>query len=108
MTAMASLFERLAKGRPPTEEVLKQPRESSPPIEKLLDWLVNHWAKPTVTAREIYIYGPNSIRDKKTALGLTHILVERGWIAPIKPHGRSRRDKREWKIVCRAEAARGP
>ena len=78
--AVGSLFERLDKGRPPpTEEVIKQPRGDSP-IEKLLDWLVNHWAKDTITAREIYTHGPNSIRDKKTTLGLAQILVERGWL----------------------------
>src|SRR6185436_19231661 len=73
-----SLFERLDKGRlpRPTEEVIKQLRGDSP-IEKLLDWLVNHWAKDTITAREIYTHGPNSIRDKKTTLYLAQILVER-------------------------------
>src|SRR5262249_57649362 len=84
--AVRSLFERLDKGRPPpTEEVIKQLRGDSP-IEKLLDWLVNHWAKDTVTAREIYTHGPNSIRDKKTTLGLAQILVERGWLVPVNTH----------------------
>ena len=71
--AVGSLFERLDKGRPrPTEEVIKQLRGDSP-IEKLLDWLVNHWAKDTITAREIYTHGPNSIRDKKTTWGLAPV-----------------------------------
>jgi hypothetical protein len=74
------------------------------PIEKLLDWLVNYWGKTTVTAREIYIYGPNCVRDRPTTLNLAQTLVERGWLVPIKPRGPSRRDKREWKIVCRAES----
>src|SRR5215475_14375626 len=102
---MASLFERLDKGRPaPVEESIKQPRRGSPPIEKFLDWLVHHWAKTTVAAREIYTYGPNSIRNKKTTLSLAQILVERGRLVPIesKGHhgaGRGRHDKREWKIA---------
>ena len=105
---MVSLFERLDRGRPPTEE-------SSPPIERLLDWLVSHWPKNTVTAREIYTYGPNSIRDRKTTLSLAHMLVERGWLVPIESRGRhgagcGRHNRREWKIVRGAnppaEAAR--
>ena len=54
-----SLFERLDKGRlpTPTEEVIKRLGEDSP-IEKLRDWLVNYWAKETVTAQEAYTYGP--------------------------------------------------
>src|SRR5262249_57719132 len=94
---MVSLFERLDKGRPPpVEEPINQPRRGSPSIEKFLDWLVNHWAKTTVTAREIYIYGPNSIRNKKTTLRQTDVLVEQGWLIPIKT---SARNKREWKVV---------
>ena len=98
---MASLFERLDKGRPPPVEE----GGGSPPIEKLLDWLVNHWAKTTVTAREIYTYGPNPVRDKKTTLSLAQILVERGWLIPMHPDfltGRRRRDKLEWKMGGRA------
>jgi hypothetical protein len=64
--------------------------------EKLRNWLVNHWAKPTVTARDICIYGPNSIRDGKTALRLAEILVEQGWLVPLKTR---RRDMHEWQIV---------
>ena len=99
-----SLFERLDKGRlPPTEEVIKQLRGDSP-IEKLLDWLVNHWAKDTVTAREIYTHGPNSIRDKKTTLGLAQILVERGWLVPVNTH---QHNMRAWKIVRRSTLITG-
>ena len=87
---MASLFERLDKGRPaPVEAATEQLRGGSPPIEKLLDWLVNYWTKPTVTAREIYTYGPNPVRDKKTTLSLAQVLVEPGVAdtdAPRLPH----------------------
>jgi hypothetical protein len=91
------------------EPEIKQPRRSSPQIENLLDWLVNHWAKPTVTAREIYTYGPNSIRNKKTTLSLTEVLVEDGWLIPTETHQRNKHHRfltgsnrcyrREWKIV---------
>ena len=96
---MASLFERLNAGRPaPAEETIKQPRIGSPPIEKLLDWLVNYWTHPTISAREICIYGPNCIRDKKTILDLAQTLVERGWLAPTKTR---RRDMKKWQITAR-------
>ena len=102
--AVRSLFERLDKGRPPqTEEVIKQLRGDSP-IEKLLDWLVNHWAKDTITAREIYTHGPNSIRDKKTSLGLAQVLVERGWLVPLNTH---QHNMRAWKIVRRSTLKAG-
>jgi hypothetical protein len=102
--AVGSLFERLDKGRPrPTEEVIKQLRGDSP-IEKLLDSLVNHWAKDTITAREIYTHGPNSIRDKKTTSGLAQILVERGWLVPVNTH---QHNMRAWKIARRSTLIAG-
>src|SRR5215467_13384380 len=88
----------LADDPTPKPEPTKQPRIKSPQIENLLDWLVNHWTKTTVTAREIYTYGPNPVRDKKTTLSLAQILVERGWLIPMHPDfltGRRRRDKSE-------------
>jgi hypothetical protein len=64
--------------------------------QKLLDWLRTGWKKPSVTAREIYHYGPNAIRDRKTALKAAGILVEHGWLVGIKTH---RADMLEWRIV---------
>ena len=101
---MADIFERLNAGRPPPpENAIKQLRGDSP-IEKLLDWLVNHWAKDTITAREIYTHGPNSIRDKKTTWGLAQILVEQGWLVPVNTH---QRNMRAWKIVRRSTLIAG-
>jgi hypothetical protein len=62
----------------------------------LLDWLVIDWGKPTITAREIQIYGPNSIRDRNTILNLARILVERKWLVPLETH---QHNMRKWKIV---------
>src|SRR5262245_18947581 len=95
-TPEVSLLERLEKGRPPPiEEAIKQLRGDSP-IDKLQDWLVNHWAKDTVTAQQAYTYGPHSIRDKQTTLRLAQILVEQGWLVPLNTR---RRDMWEWQIV---------
>jgi hypothetical protein len=68
----------------------------SPPIEKLLDWLVNHWRRPTVNTRDIRIYGPNSVRDRHSAASLAEMLVERGWLAPIETR---RRNMKHWRIA---------
>jgi hypothetical protein len=68
----------------------------SPPIERLLDFLVNRWRKPAIRIREICQFGPGSIRDRKSAMALAEILVAHGWLAPNKTR---RHDTREWQII---------
>ena len=79
---MVSLFERLDKGRPPPTRKAQEPS----PAQKLLDWL-QHWSKPTVSARDICIYGPNAIRDRQRAIDSAEILVKNGWLGkdPFAP-----------------------
>jgi hypothetical protein len=86
------LFERLDKGRPPPAE--DQPNEIVP-AQKLLDFL-QHWAKPTVCRRDILMYGPHSIRNRKSVISTTQTLVDHGWLIPNKTR---RRDAKEWLIV---------
>jgi hypothetical protein len=87
-----TLFERL---RPADNlEPPSHPRES--PAEKLLEWLVVHWAQPTVSMRDIHRSAPTFLRDKKTILNLAQELVERGWLIPTQAH---RHDRRTWKIA---------
>jgi hypothetical protein len=64
-------------------------------LQKLHEW-IQHWGKPTVCLRDICYRGPNSIRDRKKAIGLAEILVGHGWLLPIRTR---RRDMREWQIV---------
>jgi hypothetical protein len=87
---MASLFDRLDEGRPPPTKKTQEPSSA----QKLLDWL-QRWDKPVVRVREICIYGPRP-RDRKSAIDAARILVEQGWLVPLKPH---RYDSREWQIV---------
>jgi hypothetical protein len=95
MAAMASLFEQLDKMRlPPVEEASKQARKPLP-AQKLLDWL-QHWTKSTVRARDICIYGPNSLRDRERAIDSAEILVKHGWLIPVPTR---RHDMHEWQIV---------
>jgi hypothetical protein len=79
--------------------------DDTPPVEakredptaKLLEWLVKHWSRPTVTARDIYRCGPHPIRNNITMIvSLAQVLVEQGWLIPIPTW---RHDKREWKIA---------
>ena len=99
-----SLFERLDKGRlPATEGVINRLRGDSP-IEKLLDWLANRWAKDTITARQIYTLGPHCIRNRKAVVSLAQILVEQGWLVPTETR---QYNTHEWKIVRRTTSMSG-
>jgi hypothetical protein len=55
-------------------------------------------AKPTISTRDIHIYGPNSIRDRESAINSAQTLVDCGWLIPLKAH---RRDMHKWQVVRR-------
>ena len=106
---MADLFERLSTGRfeekqPTDPEIVRRgPQPIIPPAhpkaspsEKLLEWLVNYWPRPTITLRDIYSYGPNCARDPMDVTNLTKTLVEFGWLEPVTAW---RRDMKKWRIV---------
>jgi hypothetical protein len=65
------------------------------PAQKLLDWL-QHWNKPRVRVRDVRIFGPNSLRNQKSAISAAETLVKEGWLVPSKT---LRRDSLEWQIV---------
>ena len=115
MTAVAKdIFERLGQQRQLAENLEKErqvetiPRGPllqpivpptdyrSPPIERLLDFLVNRWRGPVIRIREICQFGPNPIRDRKSAIALTETLAANGWLAPLEAR---RHDTRMWRIV---------
>jgi hypothetical protein len=88
-----SMREFIVLHRP--QSVVPSANSKSSPTYKLLDWLVNHWAKPTVTARDIYTYGPNSIRGGESAVNSAQTLVEQGWLIPIKTR---QHNTKKWRI----------
>jgi hypothetical protein len=91
--------EKILNG-PLLQPIVPPASPQSSPTEKLLDWLVNYWPHDTVCARDLYRHGPNFVRDnRKSAIDLAKILVENGWLTPLKSW---RRDRKEWRI------ARGP
>ena len=87
------IFERLAKGRPPQEPT---PLPTPLAAGRLLDWLQNNWTQPTIRARDICVYGPNSIRDRESAIKTAEVLVKHGWLVPMKTR---RYDTKMWRIA---------
>jgi hypothetical protein len=71
----------------------KRTRKPLPPPQELLVWIKRHWGKPIISLRDIQAYGPNAIRDRETAVAQAEILVEYGWLVPMKAH---RRDRIVW------------
>jgi hypothetical protein len=72
-----------------------KPAQMLGPAQKLLDW-IKGWPKPAVSARDIYTYGPGSIRIRETAISLAEILVTHGHLEPVNPKQRS---LKKWRIV---------
>jgi len=75
------------------EPKIKQPQKN--PAQRLLDFL-QRWPKNTISRRDIYIYGPKSLRDRQSAINAAEFLVKAGWLVPYKTH---RHDWRVWEIV---------
>jgi hypothetical protein len=86
------IFERLNAGRPPIEKAQKPS-----PAQKLLDWL-QRWNKPTITMRDVHIYGPRPLKGRKNVVAAAEVLVQNGWLKPAKTW---RHDMHAWKIVRR-------
>jgi len=78
----------------PEAKPTKETQETSS-AQKLLDWL-QKWPKPTVYTRDILIYGPYSIRNRKSTADATETLVRHGWLVP---NPTNQRNRREWQIV---------
>jgi hypothetical protein len=78
------------------QPIIPLSHRKSSPSEKLLEWLVNHWGRPTITLRDIYSYGPNCARDPMSRASLTETLAQYGWLVPTKAW---RRDMKKWRVV---------
>jgi hypothetical protein len=90
---MATLFERLGRSAP--SETAQKPEPE--PAQLLLTWL-QKWTRPTITARQIRIYGPTRTRKPEVAIAAAEKLVRQGWLTPIKE---LQRNRRRWGIVRR-------
>ena len=69
--------------------------------ERLLGWLHDGWSEPHVSLPDMYQYGPNAIRDAKTAGRIAAILEEHGWLIPVDGGAvvAGTRRKKAWRIV---------
>jgi hypothetical protein len=87
-------------GGPLRRPVVPAVDQTAPLPARLLHWAVNVWPGQTLTVRDVYRYGPHPIRNRESALNQTRLLVEAGWLEPIKKP--RRRDRVEYRV------ARGP
>jgi len=94
MAAM-TIFDRLNRGRPASPKPEPAKKE---PAQRLLDWLMQHWPKDTISRRDISNHGPGSIRNKQSAIDAAETLERHGWLVPAPTH---RYDRRVWQIVRR-------
>lgn len=66
------------------------------PAGRLLQWILNFWDEPTISLREIRIYGPHATRNRKGAMDVAETLAHQGWFLPIRgPQCRSK----IWRIL---------
>src|SRR2546429_4150407 len=87
---MANLFERLRQPSPVKAKIHKDD-----PAQRLLTWLQT-WPQPTIYTRDILIFGPRIIRNRKSAIDATETLVRHGWLIPQKT---KQSNWRRWEIV---------
>jgi hypothetical protein len=74
------------------------------PVGRLLNWILNYWDERTISARDIYTYGPRCIQNLQDAVGVAEILVQQGWLIPVRAH---RHDRKLWLVVRGAETEAG-
>jgi len=60
------------------------------PAQLLLDFL-QRWSKPTISSRDIRIWGPKILHNREGAIRSAQILAAQGWLTPIT--------NRKWEIV---------
>jgi hypothetical protein len=82
------------KAEPKVRPEPERTREPLPP-QVLLTWLRDNWTKPVISLRDLQVFGPSGIRDRKSALAHAETLERYGWLVPIKAH---RRDRRMWML----------
>jgi hypothetical protein len=80
---------------PMLQPVVPSTDYKSPPIERMIEWLVHRWPKETVNTKNILQFGPRPLRNRKNARATAEILVTHGWLTPLKTR---RYMDREWRI----------
>jgi hypothetical protein len=65
-----------------------------PPVQELLHWIQRR-NKSVISLRDVCIFGPNAIRQREAALKHIEILVQHGWLIPLRAH---RHDRQVWRL----------
>ena len=78
----------------PETKSTKQTRKNDS-AQRMLDWL-QRWNEPTVSVRDIRIWGPRIFRDPKDATAAAQILVRNGWLTPI---GTRQPYLHKWRVI---------
>jgi hypothetical protein len=94
---------KAVEAKPPFSHLKTKPKNRSEPErtqkpqppQLLLNWLRDKWAKPVVSLRDIQVFGPYDIRDRKSAITYAETLERWGWLVPIQAN---RRDRRMWML----------
>ena len=73
-----------------------EPKQPYSDAQRLLDWL-QEWKKPVVSTRDIRIYGPRPLRDRKIATSSVEVLVRHGFLA--EPTEKRQRNWHQWRVV---------
>jgi hypothetical protein len=79
----------------PEKQPKPEPEQKPVSAAGLLRWLQRGWTKPTVSLRDICVFGPRSIRNKSSATRHVEALAQLGWLVEIKAH---RYDRRLWRL----------
>lgn len=65
------------------------------PAGRLLKWILDSWDEPTISIKEICVYGPRP-RIRKEAVSRAETLAQQGWLIPVKTR---QHDGKKWRIV---------
>jgi hypothetical protein len=74
--------------------------------ERLLEWLRTGWTEEFIGLVAIYQYGPNAIRDARTAKPVIVLLIEHGWLmkAPAGTVVNGKVVREAWQIIGRTNS----
>ncbi len=69
--------------------------------ERLRKWLVERWAEPEITVRDVLQKGPNGLRESPKAMAALTVLEKHGWLVRLEPGTTIRGAARKvaWRIV---------
>jgi hypothetical protein len=80
---------------PMAQPIVPSTNYHSPPIEKMIDWLINRWPGTTVNTENILQFGPSRLRNPKSARAAAETLEKHGWLTPLPTR---RYIDRKWRI----------